>query len=134
MANISKYTCGMTDFPMPDSRFYVAMRIRTLLSADDFLEYPHHLAQADFQEYMESYAKHFDLLKDIVFNASLERVSRNERDTKWEVEVVVDGKRQTLEYDKVAFCHGYQTKAKMPEFMDQDKFEGLLIHAQGYRS
>ncbi|XXG95325.1 hypothetical protein Hte_001586 [Hypoxylon texense] len=115
VANISKYTCGMTDFPMPD-------------------KYPHHLTQADFQEYMESYAKHFDLLKHIVFNASLERVSRNETDTMWKVEVVVDGKRQSLEYDKVAFCHGYQTKAKMPECMDQDKFEGLLIHAQAYRN
>ncbi|KAI1134604.1 putative dimethylaniline monooxygenase [Hypoxylon sp. FL0543] len=114
-ANISKYTCGMTDFPMPD-------------------KYPHHLSQAQFQEYMESYAKHFDMLKDIVFNAFLKRVVRNEDDTKWQVEVVVDGKHQVLEYDKVVLCHGYQTKAKMPDFEGREKFEGTLIHSQAYRS
>ncbi|KAI0377321.1 putative dimethylaniline monooxygenase [Hypomontagnella monticulosa] len=114
VANISKYTCGMTDFPMPE-------------------KYPHHLSQADFQEYMELYAKHYDMLKDIVFNASLKRVVRNDDDTKWLVEVVVDGKLQVMEYDKVAFCHGYQTKAKIPEFEGQEKFVGTLIHSQAYR-
>ncbi|KAI1373153.1 putative dimethylaniline monooxygenase [Hypoxylon crocopeplum] len=114
-ANISKYTCGMTDFPIPD-------------------KYPHHLTQADFQEYMELYARHFDMLKDIVFNAFLKRVVRNEEDTKWQVEVVIDGKLQVLEYDKVAFCHGYQTKAQMPTLENCEEFEGIVIHSQAYRN
>ncbi|KAI1496298.1 flavin-containing monooxygenase 9 [Biscogniauxia marginata] len=113
-ANISKYTCGMTDFPMPD-------------------KYPHHMSQKDFQEYMESYAEHFDLFKDIVFNASLKRVNRNKEDTKWLIEVVIDGELQELEYDKVALCHGYQTKAEMPELEGREKFEGIVIHSQEFR-
>ncbi|KAI1388081.1 putative dimethylaniline monooxygenase [Hypoxylon trugodes] len=113
-ANISKYTCGMTDFPMPD-------------------KYPYHLTQAQFQEYMELYATHFDMMKDIVFNALLKRVVRNEQDTKWLIEVVIDGKLQIIEYDKVAFCHGYQTRAKIPDFEGREKFEGIVIHSQVYR-
>lgn len=32
---------------------------------------------------MEEYAVHFDILKDIVFNASVKEGSRTEDDTKW---------------------------------------------------
>ncbi|KAI0129775.1 putative dimethylaniline monooxygenase [Xylariales sp. AK1849] len=115
VANISKYTCGMSDFPMPD-------------------KYPHHLTQPQFQEYLESYAKHFDLIKDIVFNASLKQVVRNKEDTKWCVELDVNGEHQVKEFDKVAFTHGYQTKAEMPDFEDRENFEGPVIHTQQYRS
>ncbi|OAG10080.1 putative dimethylaniline monooxygenase [Paraphaeosphaeria sporulosa] len=113
-ALISKYTCGMSDFPMPD-------------------HYPPHLTQAQFQEFMESYAKHFDLLKDIVFDAALKRVSRNEDDTKWRVELLVMGEIRVEEFDKVALCHGYQTYPQMPKFEDEKKFEGILMHAQQFR-
>lgn len=92
------------------------------------------MSQADFQEYMESYARHFDLLKDIVFGASLRQVTRTKNETKWRLELEVDGKLQFAEYDKVAFTHGYQTKADMPVFEGQDKFEGTVIHTQRYRS
>ncbi|KAI2617883.1 putative dimethylaniline monooxygenase [Hypoxylon sp. NC1633] len=73
------------------------------------------------------------MLKDIVFNASLTRVVRNKEDTKWKVEVVVNGELQVVEYDKVAFCHGYQTKARMPALEGREKFEGVIIHSQAYR-
>ncbi|KAF1972582.1 FAD/NAD(P)-binding domain-containing protein [Bimuria novae-zelandiae CBS 107.79] len=105
-ALISKYTCGMSDFPMPD-------------------HYPPHLTQAQFQEYMESYAKHFDLLKDIV--------SRNDNDTKWRVEVTVNGVPRVEEFDKLALCHGYQTYPEMPKFECKEKFEDILMHAQQFR-
>ncbi|KAH8674134.1 putative dimethylaniline monooxygenase [Xylariales sp. PMI_506] len=114
-ANISKYTCGMSDFPMPD-------------------KYPHYLNQWDFQEYMELYAKHFDLFKDIVFNAAVKKATRNDADTKWRLEFDIDGEPQVKEFDKVAFCHGYQNKAEMPELEGADKFEGTIIHSQAFRS
>ncbi|KAI1858838.1 hypothetical protein JX265_010519 [Neoarthrinium moseri] len=115
VANISKYTCGMSDFPMPD-------------------KYPHHLNQWEFQEYMELYANHFDLLKDIIFGASLKQVTRNQNDTKWIVELEIGGEPHFKEFDKVAFTHGYQTKAVTPDLPDRTKFEGVLIHTQQYRS
>lgn len=92
------------------------------------------MSQSDIQEYMESYAKHFDLLQDIVFHASVTQVTRNKEDTKWRVELQVDGQPRVEEFDKVAFTHGYQTKAEMPDFEGRDKFEGPIIHTQQYKS
>jgi dimethylaniline monooxygenase (N-oxide forming) len=59
---------------------------------------------------------------------------RNEADTKWQLDVLVDGVLQTSEFDKVVFCHGYQTVANMPGFEGEEVFEGLLVHAQKFRS
>ncbi|KAH8892961.1 flavin-containing monooxygenase 9 [Thozetella sp. PMI_491] len=114
-ALISKYVCGFSDFPMPD-------------------KYPHHLTRAQFQEYMEDYATHFDLWKHIVFNASVKTATRNEDDTKWVLKIEVDGDLQSHVFDKVVFCHGYQSKKVMPHLADREKFEGPVIHSQEYRS
>ncbi|KAF1842858.1 putative dimethylaniline monooxygenase [Cucurbitaria berberidis CBS 394.84] len=113
-ALISKYTCGMTDFPMPD-------------------KYPSHLSSAQFQEYIESYARHFDLLKDVVFGASVIRATRNEEDTAWRLEMLVNGEPQSKEFDKVVFCHGYQTNPEMPDYEGKELFKGQLLHAQQFR-
>jgi dimethylaniline monooxygenase (N-oxide forming) len=96
-------------------------------------EYPSHLTSAQFQEYIESYARHFDLLKDMVFNASVTRATRNQSDTKWCIEMLVDGEPRKEEFDKVVFCHGYQTQSKMPVYEGQELFHGRLMHAQQYR-
>lgn len=83
---------------------------------------------------MQSYAEHFNLLPDIVFDAKLEQVYRNETDSKWLLQLNINGKPRIEEYDKVAFTHGCQTKAKVPQFAGQEKFEGVLIHAQEFKS
>ncbi|KAB5542799.1 flavin-containing monooxygenase 9 [Coniochaeta sp. 2T2.1] len=120
-ANISKFSCGFADFPMPD-------------------KYPIWMSPAEFQEYMESYASHFDLHKDMVLNTAVRRVRRNSTDSKWLVDVETtrseDGevKSETASFDKVAFCHGYQTKARIPRWEGQDEFAGTITHAQAYRS
>ncbi|SCO12549.1 related to flavin-containing monooxygenase [Fusarium fujikuroi] len=116
-ANISKYTCGFTDFPIPD-------------------KYPVYLSAANFQEFMQSYAEHFKLTEHISFNSSVQVVNRNSDDSGWilQVEKVGTGEKESRTFDKVVFCHGYQTKRVMPTFPGQDKFEGEIIHSQQYRS
>lgn len=113
-ANISKFTCGFSDYPIPD-KYPVYMN-------------PHH-----FQEFMHDYAMHFDLLKDIRFNTSIKNVTRNEADTHWVLEMESEGKSSLVEFDKIAFCHGYQTKAALPTFDGQEKFSGVIMHSQQYR-
>lgn len=98
------------------------------------LEYPHYLSQAEFQEYIESYAIYFDMHKDIIFNARVVQVSRNKEDTKWQLDLIINGKSRVKEYDKVAFCHGYQTKANMPDFEGVEKFKGVIMHTQQFRT
>ncbi|KAF4965417.1 hypothetical protein FSARC_6768 [Fusarium sarcochroum] len=116
-ALISKYTCGFTDFPIPD-------------------EYPVHLSRAQFQEFMQNYVDHFGITKHIVFNTSVKSVDRNSDDDGWllQLEQVENGEIKSLGFDKVVFCHGYQTKRIMPSFPGQETFEGEIIHSQQYRS
>jgi len=113
-AIISKYTCGFTDFPMPD-------------------KYGPFLSQRDFEEYMESYAVNFDLHKHMAFNTNVKQVVRNANGSKWQVEMIKSGLTEVQEFDKVVFCHGYQTKPKMPVYEGQEQYEGLLIHSQQFR-
>ncbi|ORX94632.1 hypothetical protein BCR34DRAFT_594369 [Clohesyomyces aquaticus] len=95
--------------------------------------YPSHLTASQFQEFMESYARHFDLLSGVVFGASVTRATRNDDDTRWKLEMLVEGKTRSEEFDKVVFCHGYQTQPTMPKFEGQELFKGTLMHAQQFR-
>ncbi|RKL31586.1 hypothetical protein BFJ72_g10990 [Fusarium proliferatum] len=83
-----------------------------------------------------SYAEHFKLIEHISFNSSVQVVNRNSDDSGWilQVEKVGTGEKESRTFDKVVFCHGYQTKRVMPTFPGQDKFEGEIIHSQQYRS
>src|SRR4051812_18638005 len=98
------------------------------------------MSPADFQEYMHSYATHFDLLKHCVLNANVRNVRRDSTDTKWLLDIEPadtssssEPKTETVSYDKVAFCHGYQTQAKGPKYEGEELFAGSIIHSQAYR-
>ncbi|KAF4463612.1 flavin-containing monooxygenase [Fusarium albosuccineum] len=116
-ANISKYTCGFTDFPIPD-------------------RYPVHLARSLFQEFMQDYVDHFSLTKHISFNTDVKLVDRNSEDTHWLVQLTKSPSTavETHQFDKVVFCHGYQTSSRMPSFPGQSSYEGEILHSQKYRS
>lgn len=98
-----------------------------------YVEYPSHLTSAQFQEYIESYARHFDLLKHVVFKACVNRARRNDDDSQWQLDMVINGKTRVEEFDKVVFCHGYQTEPVMPKYEGAGIFEGKLLHAQQFR-
>lgn len=83
---------------------------------------------------MQSYAEHFDLLSHTVFNASVTRVYRDDTDSHWILDIdKPEGKRDTVHFDKVAFCHGYQTRQKLPQYPGLDTYEGSFTHFQQYR-
>lgn len=102
---------------------------------DSSIEYPPHLSRGQFQEFMQDYVDHFDLIKYIIFNTSVKLVQRNEDDTKWnlQLERVESGETETRDFDKIVFCHGYQTEKKMPSFPGQETYEGEIVHSQQYR-
>lgn len=100
----------------------------------DRIGYNTYMTPAELQEFMQDYAKHFDLLKDIVFCAEVKRTRRNGDDSAWLLDIErADGTHETVQYDKVAFCTGPQNKAVIPTFEGQDKFEGAIIHSQAFR-
>ncbi len=88
---------------------------------------------AQFEECMDGYATKFDLKKNISFCSNVKQVTRNAVDTKWLVEFERQGSTETREFDKVAFCHGYQTRPNRPTFEGEEKFEGIIMHSQEYR-
>lgn len=47
---------------------------------------------------------------------SIQCVTRNEDDTRWRLALLANNELRSEEFDKVVFCHGYQTNAEMPEF------------------
>ncbi|KAK2616624.1 hypothetical protein QQS21_000447 [Conoideocrella luteorostrata] len=96
--------------------------------------FPYYMKQHHFQEFMQEYAENFNLLDHIVFNTTVRRAERNPENTKWLLDIVsgVDPVK-TVGYDKVVFCHGYQTAAKIPNYPGQEQYTGTLIHAQRYR-
>jgi len=84
---------------------------------------------------MQGYAEHFGLLTHIEFDTNVKMVIRNKQDNGWEVEIedVASGKMDRRHFDKVAFCHGYQTTKQMPVFPGQKEYQGEIIHSQQYR-
>ena len=80
------------------------------------------------------YARHFDLLKDVIFGASVHRVTRDVDNAIWQLEYRVSDEVKMEEFDKVVFCHGYQNKPNMPTFEGSELFAGQLIHGQQFRT
>ncbi|KAK0615600.1 putative dimethylaniline monooxygenase [Bombardia bombarda] len=110
----NKFTCGFSDYPIPD-------------------KYPTYMQPHEFQEFMQGYAEKFDLLKDIVFGASAKQARRNKDDSAWLLDIERNGSVETVEFDKIALCNGYQTKANVPAFEGQEMFEGTIMHSQQFR-
>lgn len=119
---------------MPDS-MYLIQTPALITDTNRTAEYPPHLSRGQFQEFMQDYVDQFDLNKYIVFNTSVKFVQRNEDDTKWAVQIegVESGETETRHFDKIVFCHGYQTEKKMPHFQGQETYEGEIVHSQQYR-
>ncbi|KAH8675115.1 flavin monooxygenase-like protein [Ilyonectria robusta] len=111
-AQLSKFMLPFTDFPMPD-------------------DFPLHPSSADLAAYYQSYAKHFDLLKRIVFNASVSSLTRTEDGTKWAL--LVEGEASPRVFDNVIVATGTEVTASVPEIEGLDLFKGRFLHSQEYK-
>jgi dimethylaniline monooxygenase (N-oxide forming) len=100
----------------------------------DFLmpeEYPNFLPHGLVKEYLKSYAGHFDLMKHVSFNATVEKVSSS--GGKWHVVWKnKDGIQERKRFDAVIVCTGKQTKPKMPIFEGTDEFKGEILHTNAF--
>lgn len=115
VSNASRYKNCYTDFPYPE----------------DTVPFPE---ASKVQEYLESYAKHFDLVKHIRLSTKVTKVVRNASDTKWTVHSTRnDGTETQIDFDKVAVCWGEWGIPKMPVFEERQKFEGKIIHSLAYK-
>ncbi len=94
----------------------------------DFPEdYPLYVPRNQVVEYMQNYAKHFDI--QVRFNQSVEFISKNEDDT-WTV------KTQDKNYStkNVIIATGMNRIPNFPTFEGQENFEGTIEHSRFYKN
>ncbi|POR32008.1 Dimethylaniline monooxygenase [N-oxide-forming] 5 [Tolypocladium paradoxum] len=97
-------------------------------------EYPPYLAGAQVAEYFQSYAKHFGLEQHIRFSTTVHKVTRDNSDGGWNLYVTGPDGDCVLHFHKVVFGTGSETTPIWPAMPGKDKFNGIVIHGQTYRS
>ncbi|ATY62734.1 dimethylaniline monooxygenase 2 [Cordyceps militaris] len=111
IVNISKERGCFTDYAFPES-------------------VPSHASAKDVQQYLESYAQHFDLEKRFRLGVSVQKIKRDEADKKWVVEMA-DG--TSARFDKVVVSTGPTSHPNMPKISGVERLAGDYIHSQAFK-
>uniref|UniRef100_A0AC35UHL0 Flavin-containing monooxygenase n=1 Tax=Rhabditophanes sp. KR3021 TaxID=114890 RepID=A0AC35UHL0_9BILA len=95
-----------------------------------FANYMHNLQVV---EYFNAYCTKFDLQKHIHFKHKVLDVSYG-KDFIWSVQYSVDnGETKTRQFDAVLVCIGHHSSPNIPNWPNQDKFEGTILHSKQYK-
>lgn len=106
-------------------------------------EMPNYFTRRDFQRYLESYAKTFDLTRRIRFNCEVLKVEKchDYEDTgRWKVHSVQrsdDGGKDEVcvqVYDYIMVCSNVLAKPFLPNITGVDDFTGRKIHSISYKT
>ncbi|KAI1134834.1 FAD/NAD(P)-binding domain-containing protein [Hypoxylon sp. FL0543] len=115
ICNVSKFISGFSDYPV----------------AKDCAPFP---TAPQVAEYFDSYASHFNLHGHMRFSTTVRKVTRNSSDNAWDVHITNPDGDAVLSFDKVVFGHGCESVPVFPAMPNRDKFKGLVIHSQAYKS
>lgn len=88
--------------------------------------YPTYPAREQVVEYLEEYARRFDLRPH--FGHEVTWAARNDRGL-WQVETDQD---QTFTGEQLVVATGYNCEPKIPDWPGRDDFEGEFLHARDY--
>ena len=97
------------------------------------LELRPHMNAQETLDYLESYAKHFELNQHIKLNTKVRQVVRNADDTKWQLSLLHQDSETVSDFDKVVFCTGNTHKPLVPAIKGMDSFGGKIIHSQAFK-
>jgi len=92
---------------------------------------------AQTQQYIEDYAKHFDVLKFVKLKTSVKELkARADGKKGWTFVVQEEGGQEREEgFDFAVVCTGmYSAPKNMPTYEGGDKFDGKVIHSSEYLS
>ncbi|XP_054837409.1 flavin-containing monooxygenase 3-like [Eublepharis macularius] len=111
-------TC-FSDFPFPE-------------------DFPNYLHNTKLQEYIQMFAKHFDLVKYIKFKTLVIRVKKRPDFTitgQWDVVTETDGKVESDVFDGVMVCSGHHVYPNFPanSYAGIEKFKGRFFHSREYK-
>jgi dimethylaniline monooxygenase (N-oxide forming) len=83
--------------------------------------------------YLRSYAKNFELYKNIEFGKTVIRFGRSTGTSKWQL-TFADEPDAPKSFDKVVWATGGFLKPKSVVFEGQDQFVGRIVHSQDVRN
>jgi cation diffusion facilitator CzcD-associated flavoprotein CzcO len=90
--------------------------------------YPRYLSRAQFAEYLQEYAEHFEL--NVVTGAQVNRIHRHGPD--WTIETAVNKARPTYTSRVVVIATGQYREPAVPAWPGRDLYCGRLLHSSGY--
>ncbi|KAI6190474.1 hypothetical protein M3Y97_00122000 [Aphelenchoides bicaudatus] len=108
VVNTSKEMMAFSDFPPPE-------------------HYPNFMHHSLVLEYINDYARHFQLEKYIKLNTEVKNIEREQN--KWKVELATG---QVEQFDKIMLCTGHHSIPKYPTFPGASRFTGKVMHAKEY--
>ncbi|XP_063796080.1 flavin-containing monooxygenase 3-like isoform X1 [Pseudophryne corroboree] len=117
--NACKEMMCYPDFPIPD-------------------EYPNFMHNTVFLEYLNLYAKHFDLFRNIKFKTAVVSIQKRSDFAvtgQWDVVTEDDGKQKSTIFDAVLVCTGHHVYPNLPlqSFPGIEKFKGKYMHNRDYK-
>ncbi|XP_005103654.1 flavin-containing monooxygenase FMO GS-OX-like 4 [Aplysia californica] len=139
---------GNDDFGLPiHSSMYKNLRTnlpKECMAFPDFQfpeELPSFVGHEDVQKYLEDYATHFDLWKDIKFHTKVDYIrpvsdEKSKFQTRWEVttcDVHKLGQKQKEVFDAVLVCNGHYAIPMIPDIPGKETFVGQVVHSHNYR-
>lgn len=110
--NLPREVMAFRDYPFDPSR-------------GDSRQFPAH---ERVREYLEDFARDYDLRRYIQFGTPVERVAPDGKGG-WEVTA-----ETTQPFDAVMICNGHYSRPLVPRLPGMKSFPGLLMHSHNYRS
>jgi hypothetical protein len=92
---------------------------------------PAHCSAHEVEEYLESYADHFNLRPHLRLCADVQRVWRDDERGKWQVDVAGAPSEY---FDKVVMATGPHQLPMMPQFEGEELFMGRLMHSRAFKT
>ncbi|KAM0511075.1 hypothetical protein ACHAPE_010222 [Trichoderma viride] len=126
----------------PSSSVYQSVIIqspRDMMSFSDFpmdpARYPYFASHKQVLQYLREYADFHNLWPHIQFSTEVTIVEPQD-DGKWKTCMQrKDGSNaSTAVFDAVFVCSGRHSKPHIPDFKDRDRYQGLILHSNLYRS
>ncbi|KAJ3177422.1 hypothetical protein HDU87_004441 [Geranomyces variabilis] len=112
--NLSTAQMTFSDFPFPK-------------------DHPNYASHTAYEDYLESYAQHFDLTRHIILNAPVIAVSHIENG-RWVVSSRRGSESQTATYDRLIVAVGQNQVPFFPNTPGKAEFRGKVMHSINYKS
>ncbi|KAI5127314.1 Dimethylaniline Monooxygenase [N-Oxide-Forming] 4 [Manis pentadactyla] len=102
-------------------------------------DYPNFMNQGKFWDYLQEFAKHFDLLKYIRFRTTVCSVTKCpdfSETGQWDVVTETGGRRDRAVFDAVMICTGHFLSPHLPleSYPGIHTFKGQVLHSQQYKT